>query len=48
MKATYLIWLALLIIGVLYVVHNYMSHGGVSGIRSGLGLGNGGNFPSGG
>jgi hypothetical protein len=40
MKNTWKILLVTLgAIGLLYVVHTYMMHGGISGIKSGLGLG---------
>jgi len=31
--------LALVGVGVLFLLHIYMSHGGVAGVKSGLGLG---------
>lgn len=38
MKLKHWIFLALLLIGGLYMWHNYSQHGGVSGFKSGLGL----------
>lgn len=31
---------ALVIVALLFLLHNYQMHGGTSGIKSGLGLGN--------
>lgn len=39
MKLKHLVFLALVIIAVLFILHNYQSHGGVSGIKQGIGLG---------
>lgn len=38
MKLKHWVFLALVIVGALYVWHNYQGHGGVSGLKSGLGL----------
>jgi hypothetical protein len=39
MKWKHILFIGLALVGVLYVVHNYQMHGGVSGIKSGLGFG---------
>lgn len=39
MKAKHWIALGLLAVAILYLFHNYQMHGGVSGFRTGLGLG---------
>ena len=39
MKFKHLVFVALLIIGGLYVWHIYSGHGGVSGFKQGLGVG---------
>lgn len=39
MKLRHWVFLSFILIGILYVVHMYTSHGGVTGFRSGLGLG---------
>lgn len=38
MKLKHLVFLALLLVGGLYLWHNYSSHGGVAGLKSGLGI----------
>lgn len=40
MKLKHYVFLALVLVGGLYLFHNYRSHGGVSGVKQGLGLGN--------
>lgn len=39
MKVKHWIVLGVLLIGGLFILHNYQSHGGVTGIKSGLGFG---------
>ena len=39
MKMVHLFFLLLAIAGALFIWHNYSSHGGVSGVKSGLGFG---------
>jgi hypothetical protein len=39
MKVKHWIILLLVAIGVLFLWHNYQGHGGVSGVKSGLGIG---------
>ena len=39
MKLKHLFALALVVIGALFLWHLYASHGGVSGFKSGLGIG---------
>lgn len=39
MKVKHWIVLSLLIIGALFVFHNWQSHGGVAGIKHGIGFG---------
>ena len=41
MKLKHWVFLALVIVGGLYLLHNYQMHGGVSGVKSGLGFGGG-------
>jgi hypothetical protein len=41
MKLKHWVFIGLALIGVLYIAHNYMSHGGVNGVKSGLGFGGG-------
>jgi hypothetical protein len=38
-KVKHWIFVILVIIAILFLVHNYMSHGGVAGVKSGIGLG---------
>ncbi len=38
MKVKHWIALTLVLIGGLYVLHNYQAHGGVNGLKSGLGF----------
>jgi hypothetical protein len=38
-KTRHWIFLILAVMGALYLLHNYMQHGGVMGVKSGLGLG---------
>lgn len=38
MKVRHWIFVGLALVGVVFLVHNYMSHGGVSGVKQGLGL----------
>lgn len=40
MKLRHWVFLGLLAIAVLFLWHNYQMHGGVGGVKSGLGLGN--------
>lgn len=39
MKVKHWLFLALILIGALYLFHNYSQHGGIAGVKSGLGLG---------
>lgn len=39
MRAKHWAFLILAIAGALFIFHNYTSHGGVAGVKSGLGLG---------
>lgn len=39
MKLKHLVFVAIFAVGVLYLLHNYMQHGGVAGVKSGLGMG---------
>ena len=39
MKWKHVLFLGLALAGVLFLVHNYVSHGGTAGVRQGLGLG---------
>lgn len=39
MKLKHWVFLALIIVGGLYLFHNYTQHGGVAGVKSGLGIG---------
>lgn len=39
MKLRHLVFLTLVIVGGLYLWHNYSQHGGTSGLKSGLGIG---------
>lgn len=39
MKLKHWVFLGLVAIGALYLLHNYQAHGGVSGVKSGLGFG---------
>lgn len=41
MKVKHWIFVILVIVAVLFLAHNYMSHGGVAGIKNGLGVGGG-------
>lgn len=38
MKLRHLLFLAIFAIGALYVWHNYSQHGGISGLKTGVGL----------
>ena len=38
MKLKSLVFLAIFAVGALYLWHNYASHGGVAGLKSGVGL----------
>jgi len=38
-KLKHLVFLAIFIVGALYVWHTYSMHGGVAGFKSGIGLG---------
>lgn len=38
MKLKSLVFLAIFAIGALYIWHNYSQHGGISGLKSGVGL----------
>lgn len=38
MKLKHWVFLAIFAIGALYLWHNYSSHGGTAGLKSGLGL----------
>jgi hypothetical protein len=40
MKVKHWIFLLLVVVGGLYILHNYTSHGGTTGLKSGLGLSN--------
>jgi len=39
MRAKHWFFLILVLIGGLFLLHNYSSHGGVAGVKQGLGLG---------
>jgi hypothetical protein len=39
MKLKHWVFIALVVVGGLYLVHNYMSHGGIAGVKQGIGLG---------
>ena len=39
MKLRHWVFVAIFAIGALYLFHNYTMHGGVSGVKSGLGMG---------
>ena len=39
MKVKHWIVLGVLLIGALFILHNFQSHGGVSGVKHGLGFG---------
>lgn len=39
MKVKHWIFLILVVVGLLFLWHNYQGHGGVGGIKSGLGVG---------
>lgn len=41
MKLKHWVFLGLVAIGALYLWHNYSSHGGVAGVKQGLGFGGG-------
>jgi hypothetical protein len=43
MKVRHWIFLILVIVGGLFLLHNYMGHGGTAGVKSGLGLSGFGN-----
>lgn len=38
-KSWHILFAALGAVGLLYLVHTYMMHGGITGVKSGLGLG---------
>ena len=38
MKLKHWVFLALVAVAVLFLLHNYQSHGGVSGVKQGIGL----------
>ncbi len=40
MKLKHWVFVAIALVGAAFLAHNYMSHGGVSGIKQGIGLGN--------
>lgn len=40
MKLKHWVFLALILVGGLFLWHNYSAHGGVAGVKSGIGLGN--------
>ena len=40
MKLIHWVFILLALMGLLFIVHNYMSHGGVAGVKQGIGLGN--------
>lgn len=40
MKLRHWVFIALVAIALLFLWHNYQMHGGTSGVKSGLGLGN--------
>jgi hypothetical protein len=37
-KLRHIVFMSIFLIGALYVWHNYSAHGGVAGIKSGIGL----------
>lgn len=39
MKLRHWVFVAIFAVGALYLFHNYSQHGGMAGVRSGLGLG---------
>lgn len=39
MKLKHWVFIGLVAVGALYLAHNYMSHGGVQGVKQGIGLG---------
>ena len=39
MRAKHWFFVALILVGALFLFHNYISHGGTAGVKSGLGLG---------
>ena len=39
MKLKHWVVIGLVLIGALYVIHNFTLHGGVSGVKSGFGIG---------
>jgi hypothetical protein len=39
MKLKHWVFIGLVAVGVLYLGHNYLSHGGTAGVKQGLGLG---------
>lgn len=32
------LWILLIVVGILFILHNYQSHGGVAGVKQGLGF----------
>ena len=38
MKLKSLVFLAIFAVGALYIWHNYSAHGGIAGLKSGVGL----------
>lgn len=41
MKAMHLFWILLIVVGALFLIHTYRSHGGWAGVKQGTGLGGG-------
>ena len=39
MKLKHWVFLALIAVGALFLWHNYSQHGGVAGVKSGIGIG---------
>lgn len=39
MKLKHWVVVGIFLVGALYLVHNYTSHGGVAGVKQGIGLG---------
>lgn len=42
MKVWHWLFLILVVVGALYLFHNWQGHGGINGVKSGLGFSNGG------
>jgi hypothetical protein len=38
MKLKHWVFIGLVAVGALYLLHNYQSHGGVAGVKQGIGL----------